>query len=89
MEVLYLKSFLHDLKKNKDQKLKAAVKSFIIDLKDANALSSIPGVVKLKGYTTAYRFRIGDYRIGFFKNPTGEIILVRCVKRSDIYKLFP
>ena len=89
MEVLFLKSFLHDLKKNKDQRLKAAVKSLITDLKDANALSSIPGVVKLKGYTTAYRFRIGDYRIGFFKNPSGEIILARCVKRSDIYKLFP
>lgn len=89
MEVLFLKSFLQDLKKIKNQKLKAAVTSFIIDLKGTKDLKSMAGVVKLKGYATAYRYRVGDYRIGFFSTPTGEIILARCVKRNDIYKLFP
>jgi mRNA-degrading endonuclease RelE of RelBE toxin-antitoxin system len=42
----------------------------------------------LVGFTTAYRIRIGDYRIGiFFKEDT--VIFARILHRKDIYKLFP
>ena len=51
-------------------------------------LDSLKGVKKLHGHFFAYRIRIGDYRLGFFKE-NETIILVRFLKRADIYKLFP
>jgi mRNA-degrading endonuclease RelE of RelBE toxin-antitoxin system len=42
----------------------------------------------LTGFKTAYRLRLGNYRIGFFfENETAE--LVRVLNRKDIYKYFP
>ena len=32
----------------------------------AESLKSIPNTKKLKGHKTAYRTRVGDYRLGFF-----------------------
>lgn len=88
MEVVFLRSFLDDIKKISDKKLKAKIKVFIIELEHADTLDEISNVIKIKGFSTAYRLRIGDYRLGFFKDD--DIIeLARFVKRNDIYKVFP
>jgi mRNA interferase RelE/StbE len=43
---------------------------------------------KLTGYKTAYRIRMGQYRIGFYyENKTAE--LVRILHRKEIYRYFP
>jgi mRNA interferase RelE/StbE len=43
---------------------------------------------KLSGHKTAYRIRMGQYRIGFFyENKTIE--LVRILHRKEIYRYFP
>ena len=43
---------------------------------------------KLTGYKTAYRIRMGQYRIGFYyENKTIE--LVRLLHRKEIYRYFP
>ena len=43
---------------------------------------------KLTGFKTAYRIRMGQYRIGFFyENKTIE--LVRILHRKEIYRYFP
>jgi mRNA interferase RelE/StbE len=51
-------------------------------------LSEIPSCKKMRGYKSAYRIKMQNYRIGFFfENQTIE--LVRVINRKDIYKYFP
>lgn len=88
MKIIYLRSFLTDVKKLNDRKLKNSIKEFISELETADKLDEIHNVKKLKGYSTAYRWRIGDYRLGFYKMEN-TIELSRFVKRNDIYKVFP
>lgn len=88
MEVIFLRSFLTDIKKISEKKLKEKIKEFIIELETAESLEEITNVKKLKGYTTAYRWRVGDYRLGFYKGEN-TIELARFIKRNDIYKVFP
>jgi len=88
MNVLYEKSFLKDLKKRKDKILKKRVKSVITDIKRAEGRSELSNIEKLKGHDSAYKIRIGDYRMGLFiENDT--IIFSRLLHRREIYKKFP
>jgi len=88
MKVVYLRSFLNDIKKIKDQSLKSKVKAVLENLENAETLENLPNIKKLKGYSTVYRTRLGDYRIGFYKNDE-KIEVARFLKRDDIYKVFP
>jgi mRNA interferase RelE/StbE len=88
MKVIYLRSFLKDVKAIKDRKLKDSIKKVILEVKSSNSLNEIQGLVKMKNYSNAYRLRIGNYRFGLFIE--GDIIeIARFLKRNDIYKLFP
>jgi len=88
MTVEYLGQFSKDLLKITDESLKDDLFNAIINLKKAEALSSVSNGKKLKGYQNAYRIRIGKYRLGFYFD--GEVVeLARFAKREDIYKLFP
>lgn len=88
MEVVFLRSFLSDIKKINDEKLKSKIKDFIEELENAETIDEIYNIKKLKGFSTAYHWRAGDYRLGFYKDEN-KIELARFVKRNDIYKLFP
>lgn len=88
MEVIFLRSFLADIKKLNDKKLKTKIREFIVEIENAGTLDGFHNVKKLKGYSTAYRWRIGDYRLGFYQDEN-IIELARFVKRNDIYKVFP
>ena len=88
MEVIFLKSFLTDIKKIKKKKMKFKIKEFIIELEKAEILEEVSNVKKLKGYSSAFRWRTGDYRLGFYKDEN-IIELARFLKRNDIYKIFP
>jgi mRNA interferase RelE/StbE len=60
----------------------------LIDLENTSALQDMQNIKKLKGYDVYYRFKIGDYRLGFgYEN--GEINIIRFLHRKEIYKLFP
>ena len=79
---------MKDVKKIKDPKLKDKILSVIEDMKEASKLEELRSLKKLSGHPTAYRIRIGDYRLGFyFEEDT--IMLARFLKRSDIFKVFP
>jgi len=41
MKVIYLRSFLSDLKKIKDQKIKSKIKVLILEIKGANLLEDV------------------------------------------------
>jgi len=88
MKVEFLKSFSKDLDGLKNRNAKNALIRVIELMESSNSLEMIPNTKKLKGHKSAYRTRVGDFRIGFFfENST--IILARFVDRKDIYKLFP
>ncbi len=88
MKVEFLKSFSKDTDNIPLKSVKSALKRLIELMETIDALSNIPNTKKLQGHKTAYRTRVGDFRLGFFyENET--IILARFVNRKDIYKLFP
>jgi len=88
MKIIYLSSFRPDIKKIKDQKLSERLKKCIDTIKRADSFSDIPSKKKLSNHQTAYRIRIGNYRLGiYFDNDVVEI--ARFLKREDIYKNFP
>lgn len=88
MNVLVTRQFEKDVEKelSKPMQLKLAV--LIETLRQAPALNAIADVKKLKGYKTAYRIRMGDYRIGFIVEGT-TIKLSRVMNRNEIYRYFP
>lgn len=88
MKVLYEKSFLRDIKKVKNQKLLDNLSNAIVEIKSSVEIFSLANIKKLKGHPSAYRVKIGDFRLGFFyENNTA--ILTRFLNRKDIYKFFP
>jgi mRNA interferase RelE/StbE len=88
MKVEFLKKFSKDLDDVSTRTVKQALIGVIELMEATDALHKIPQTKKLKGHKTAYRTRVGDYRLGFFfENST--ILLARFVHRKDIYKIFP
>lgn len=88
MKVEFLKKFSKDLDNLKLKSVRQTLLHHIEFLDDVETLDKIPNTKKLQGHKTAYRTRIGDYRLGFFfENST--ILLARFVHRKDIYKVFP
>lgn len=87
MKVVFLNSFKKDVLKISNVKLKEQVKSVILAIEVAESIKELTNLKKLKGYSTAYRIRIGDYRLGFYYD--NEVVeMARLVKRNDIYKVF-
>jgi len=88
MVIEFNRRFLKDLDKITRASVKKDISGIIDEVKTAGTLSEIKNLKKLKGYSTAYRIRIGDYRVGlFFENNIVEF--VRVVDRKDIYNVFP
>jgi len=88
MKVEFLKRFSKDLDDIKAKAVKQAVLRIIELMETAETLDKISNIKKLKGHKSAYRVRVGDYRLGFFfENST--ILLARFLHRKEIYKIFP
>ena len=88
MKVVFLNSFKKDLKKVKNKALKLKIKTCIISLENEKNLRNIKSCKKLSGSYNVYRIRIGDYRLGFYLDDK-TIFIVRFLKRSEIYRVFP
>ena len=88
MKVEFLKRFSKDIDELAVKSIRTALRRVIESIENANTLSEIPNTKKLQGHKSAYRIRVGNYRLGFFyENET--LTLARFVDRKDIYKLFP
>jgi mRNA interferase RelE/StbE len=88
MKVEFLAKFLKDIDKLKVTHVKESVVNTIELLEAAESLAEIPNLKKLKGHKSAFRIKIGDYRIGIFME--GKTVeMARIVHRKDIYKEFP
>jgi mRNA interferase RelE/StbE len=88
MELEFLKKFSKDVEELNQKSVKLNLIKLIELLEAEENLNNIPHLKKLKGHKTAYRIRLGDYRLGFFYEQN-KIILARIVHRKDIYDLFP
>ena len=88
MRVSFEASFARDLRGIKDRALLERVEGVIQEIKTASALSEVKHLTKMRGYTTFYRLRLGDYRIGI-EVVEGEAIFVRILHRKEIYRYFP
>lgn len=63
------------------------LKQLILQIQKINTFSEI-GCEKLSGFENAFRSRLGNYRIGIYKD--GEtIVLSRILNRKEIYRYFP
>jgi mRNA-degrading endonuclease RelE of RelBE toxin-antitoxin system len=82
-------SFIKDLKALKNTPVFESVKSLVFDeIPSYSSLDEISNLKKLKDSDSAYRLRVGDYRIGL--TVVGDTItFVRVLHRKEIYRYFP
>jgi mRNA interferase RelE/StbE len=88
MEIKIDKSFQKDTKRIKDKTILHKVANTIANAQRARNLDEIKNLQKIKGTTSMYRIRIGDYRIGLFVSES-SVEFIRLLHRKDIYKYFP
>lgn len=88
MNLEFKKSFEKDLLKILDPDLLPRIQEAIFLVEQAEQLSEISNLKKLKGSTDYYRMRVGDYRIGIKVND-GVVSFVRILHRKEIYRYFP
>jgi mRNA interferase RelE/StbE len=82
------KSFVKDFRKLKSKELANAISQVIKQVSESSSVNDIINLKKLSGYHSAFRIRIGDYRIGvIIENNT--VLFVAFAHRKDIYKRFP
>lgn len=82
------KSFVKDISKIKDKKLRSKVADYIEQVQSSDKVSEITGIKKLTGFKKEYRIRIGNYRIGL-QIKDNVVYFIRFLHRSAIYKYFP
>jgi len=86
MTVRIDRSFERDAK-NLPIDIQQRVKNLINKLLTSDSSIDI-GAEKLAGAHNAYKIRIGNYRIGFYKEGD-TIVLSRVLNRKEIYRYFP
>lgn len=89
MIVEFDKSFEKSLNKVHDNTILRRLKRIIIQIENSPSLSPIPNLIKLTGYSSYYRIRIGDYRVGIELINKTTVRFVIIAHRKDIYKIFP
>ncbi len=57
-------------------------------LPEVDTLTDFPNIKAMLGYPGHYRFRFGDYRIGFILTDDA-LILMRILHRREFYRYFP
>ncbi|HMR90289.1 MAG TPA: hypothetical protein PKD51_19140 [Saprospiraceae bacterium] len=88
MEIEFSEGFEKDIAKSKDKKLASIILKCIELFENANDLDDISNIKKMKGHTSAYRYRKGKYRIGFYYE-NSIVLFAAFLPRDKIYKKFP
>jgi len=85
----YLPSFLKDLKALRSTPAYDSIKTLVLKIiPNCSTLEEVRNLTKLTGYESAYRIRVGDYRIGLFVEQD-TITFARVMHRKEIYRYFP
>jgi mRNA interferase RelE/StbE len=88
MEVAFTKSFSKQIDALHNEPLKLQLAQVVQNVISASTLQDIANLKKMKGHRTAYRIRIGDYRIGLFFEED-LVVFAYLAHRKDIYNRFP
>jgi mRNA interferase RelE/StbE len=88
MEVKFKASFDKDVESIDDRNVMDDIFNVIQNIESASKPQDIRGIKKMKGNKTAFRIRIGKYRIGIYII-NGVIEFTRVLPRDKIYKYFP
>lgn len=88
MKIEFLSKFNQDLNRIHLKSVRNSLLKVIELTQSAETLAEIPNLKKLQGFKSAYRIRIGDYRIGIFI-AGNTIQFARVLNRKEIYKYFP
>jgi len=88
MQVDFTKHFSKQLDTLHDEVLRVKLRKIVSTVITASTGKDIPNLKKLKGHSSAYRIKLGDYRIGLFIEDSG-VIFSAFEDRKDIYKKFP
>ena len=88
MNTEYLDGFEKELSKTRDKKLAKIILDCIQLFEKADNLHEIPNIKKMKEHPTAYRYRKGKYRIGFYYEEN-TVLFAAFAPRNKIYRNFP
>ena len=88
MEIKIDKSFQKDTRRIKDKAILQKIANTIANIQRAQNFGDIKSIKKIKGTTSMYRIRIGNYRLGITISES-SVEFIRCLHRKDIYKYFP
>ncbi len=88
METNFRESFEKDLDNIKSREVLSSILKIIANVESAEKPQDILNIRKIKGDKSAFRIRIGRYRIGvYIIEDTVEFI--RVLPRDKIYRFFP
>jgi len=88
MEVAFTKVFSKQIDALNNKALKSRLARVVQNVISAETLQDIANLKIMKGHTTAYRIKMGDYRVGLFFEE-GLIVFAYLAHRKDIYNKFP
>ncbi len=88
MKIEFRKSFAKDLLAISDNNLLIKIEGIIEEVKQAQKLSEVGNIKKLKGEINHYRIRVGNHRIGI-KFDGSLVSFIRVLHRKEIYRYFP
>jgi len=88
MQVDFTKHFAKQLDSLHDKILLGKLRKTVSIVMAASSSKDIPNLKKLKGHPSAYRIKLGDYRIGIFIEDH-SVIFAAFEHRKDIYNKFP
>lgn len=88
MKVEFHLSFDDDLKSVASKKIRNRISAVIQEVESAKSPQFIHNLKKLRGFSSFFRIRVGDYRIGI-ELQKETVIFVRALRRRDFYRYFP
>ena len=88
MNFEFEKAFVKDFRKLKNKELASSILEVIKQVSEATSPNEIINLKKLSGYKSAFRIRIGDYRIGVIIEKN-TVTFVAFAHRKEIYNRFP
>jgi len=88
MKIAFLSGFEKDLSHTRDKILAQIILDCIDLFEKADKISDLPNIKQLKGHQSAFRYRKGKYRIGFYLEDE-TIVFAAFDTRDKIYHRFP